>query len=241
MRIAIISDVHGNLEALEQVFFDIECSDIDKTFCLGDNVGYGPEPEKVIQLIRSRNIPCVIGNHDLAVNKGGVFKQFNPTAQASLQITIKMLSYDSIQYLSKLPAYLTAHECRFVHGFPPKSAMRYLFEVPDEELVSTINQMTERICFVGHTHELVLVSSDGTRYKSTVLRKSTTSLRPENKYIINVGSVGQPRDGDNHAKYVVFDQSANTIEVRFVAYDISTVAEKIIGAGLPEAHARRLF
>ncbi len=241
MRIAIISDVHGNLEALEQVLADIDRSDIDETLCLGDNVGYGPEPEGVVQLVHSRKIPCVVGNHDLAVIKGRALKWFNPIAKKSLRITIGMLSDNSTQYLRGLPFSLTAHECRFVHGFPPKSARRYLFDVPDPDRVRTIGRMAERLCFIGHTHELVIVSSDGNGCKSATLKEGTTPLKPENKYIINVGSVGQPRDGDNCAKYVIFDQSTDAIEVRFIPYNISAVADKIIARGMPEGHARGLY
>jgi predicted phosphodiesterase len=241
MRIAVISDVHGNLEALRQVLSDIERSGIDAILCLGDNIGYGPEPEAVVQLVRRRKIPCVLGNHELAVLKDKVLDWFNPAAKKSLLITIDMLSDDTMQYLSGLPTCRTAFGCRFVHGFPPDSAVLYLFEISEHVRDRTFRQMAERICFVGHTHELLIVSSDGAGSTYEPLHAGSTSLKPENKYIISVGSVGQPRDGDNRAKYVIFDTSNDAIDVRFIPYDIASVAKKILAAGLPEVHAAKLY
>lgn len=241
MKTAVISDVHGNLTALQQVLADISRSGIDAVLCLGDNIGYGPEPEQVVQLIRSRDIPCVLGNHELSVIKEKYLDWFNPAAKKSLHITMDMLSGSTKQYFQELPAFLISQGCRFVHGFPPDSAVLYLFEISDSMRERTFRQMAERICFVGHTHELAVASWDGRRARATELNEGITPLRPGHKYIINVGSVGQPRDGDNRAKYVIFDASNDVVDVRFVPYDIASVAEKIIAAGLPEVHARRLY
>jgi predicted phosphodiesterase len=242
MRVAIISDIHGNLDAFEQVLDDIDHSDIDAVVCLGDNVGYGPEPEQVIRQVRKRNIPCVMGNHERAVSDCTHLDRFNPTARKSLQKTMTMLSEESFNYIRKMKSSLVIYQSRFVHGFPPDSTDTYLFQVADDILDQTFRKMKERLCFVGHTHELKLIGFDGKVSQRIPLKEGiVTHLDNDRKYIINVGSVGQPRDGNNNAKYVIWNTSEDSLEVRFVPYDIAAVVGKIIAAGLPKVHADRLW
>lgn len=240
MRIAVISDIHGNATAFREVLKDIDRSDIDHVFCLGDNVGYGPEPEAVINCLRERNIPSVIGNHDLAVNHPDVLEWFNPAARASLEKTITFLSGSSLDYLLELPRAISQFDCLFVHGFPPDSPTLYLFEISQEEIMATMSGMTEKICFVGHTHELVLLNYDGESVTRSSFHKSTV-LQPGHRWIINVGSVGQPRDGSNDAKYVIWDDVKNELELKRVPYDVNDTITKIHDAGLPQQHAWRLM
>lgn len=241
MKIAIISDIHGNAEAFREVLKNIEHAGISDIFCLGDNIGYGPEPEEVIELLRKYDIPSVIGNHELAVINPEFLEWFNPIARISLEKTMRLLSSKALDYISKLPFSLTEHNCRFVHGFPPDSATEYLFEVPRGKLLSTLDHLEERLCFIGHTHELVLVGRNGENISKRPLKQETVLLETGCRYIINVGSVGQPRDGNNYAKYVIFDDQAFELEVRFVAYNVSETIDKIFQAGLPEQHAWRLM
>jgi predicted phosphodiesterase len=242
MRVAIISDIHGNLDAFGQVLNDIDTSDIDAAVCLGDNVGYGPEPEQVIQQVRKRNIPCVMGNHERAVSDRTHLNWFNPAARISLLKTIPMLSEESINYIKGMKSSLVIYQSRFVHGFPPDSTDIYLFQVSDHTLNQTFKDMKERRCFVGHTHELKLIEFDGKVSQRIPLKEGkVTHLDNDRKYIINVGSVGQPRDGNNHAKYVIWNTSEDSLEVRFVPYDIEAVVGKILTAGLPRVHADRLW
>nr|MBC8363068.1 metallophosphatase family protein [Candidatus Desulfatibia profunda] len=161
MRLAVISDIHGNLEAFREVLLDIEGCRIDTVVCLGDTIGYGPEPEQALALIRQRNIPSVMGNHELAVKDPKQLTWFNPRARKSLKMTAKLLSADSIDYIMRLKPFLNDHRCRFVHGFPPDSATRYLFQASKEELIDVFNQMKEQRCFIGHTHTLEIVEFDG--------------------------------------------------------------------------------
>ena len=241
MRLAVISDVHGNYDACRQVFEDIDTSNVDTVISLGDNIGYGPEPERVIEQIKARNISTILGNHELAIKNEKYLKWFNPSARSSLIKTHDLLSSESLRFVSELEPVLVAHGCRFVHGFPPSSALLYMFQLSDSKKRKVMDEMAEMLCFIGHTHTLEIVAYDGTRIESNDLPEGETILQPQKKYIVNIGSVGQPRDGSNSAKYVIWDTSENTIEVKFIPYDIAAVVQKIRDAGLPEQHAERLW
>jgi len=241
MKTAIISDIHGNLDALKQVFKDMDTLHLDATVCLGDCIGYGPEPEAVIQAVRKRQIPTIIGNHELAVFDQKHLDWFNPTARRSVEKSIGMMSDETIAFIKKLPRSYVSGKFRCAHGYPPDSARTYLFQKLPFQLIKTFKEMDEHLCFVGHTHDLKIVDYDGRQVEHHSLKEGLTALDPDRKYIVNVGSVGQPRDGDNKAKYIIFDSQRNEIEVRFVAYDIAAVVAKIKAAGLPETHAKRLW
>lgn len=241
MRLAVISDVHGNLEALKSVLEDIDRLQVDDIVCLGDNIGYGPEPEAVVELVRSRNIACVMGNHELGVVDAEYLDWFNPTARSSLLLTRELLSAKTIDFLSGLPTTLVRAGCLCVHGCPPASITTYLFEVRQAELLELLPTLEQRICFVGHTHDLEMVDFDGQTIHVERLWQGVLQLHHDHRYIVNVGSVGQPRDGDNHAKYVIWDSHLEQIEVRFVAYDISATVQKILQLGFPEINAKRLW
>lgn len=241
MRIAILSDIHANMDAFREVLSDIERTDIDAIVSLGDNIGYGPEPEPVLKQIRQLEIPSVMGNHELAVVDDRIVARFNPLARQSIQKTIEMLSEDAIDYIHRLDYYMILHDCRFVHGFPPDSATTYLSKVPDRMLVAAFGHFAEPLCFIGHTHTLEMVVFSGSKASRKPLEQGITPLDPDNRYLINCGSVGQPRDPDNRAKYIIWDSGLYRLEVRYVPYDISAVVAKILSAGLPKAHATRLW
>ncbi len=241
MRIAIVSDIHGNLDAFEQVLTDIDRSNIDEIISLGDNIGYGPEPDEVVEQIQERRIESIIGNHELAVNHPKYMSWFNPVARQSLEKTIDLLSDRTRVYIAAQKPYIVMHGCRFVHGFPPDSALTYLFQIPEHGVQKEMEQLNEQICFVGHTHMLELISYDGQTCNRDSLSEGVFALDKKIKYIFNIGSVGQPRDGDNRAKYAIWDSSQSTLDIRFIAYDIAAVVEKIKKVGLFEAHARRLW
>ncbi len=239
-KMAIISDIHGNLEALEAVLADIDDQDAGRIFSLGDNVGYGPDPEAVIQHLRARGIPSVRGNHELAVADPRELDWFNPVARESLRKTVEMLSPEAIDYIHQFPYSRVEENCRFVHGFPPDSPVIYQFQVSDDELRTVFSDLEEQIFFTGHTHYPEIIEFTAGKPRSCRLDRQPRQLSPDSRYIINVGSVGQPRDGNNNAKYLLFDPSALRIELRYIPYDIETTVQKILDAGLPEAHALRL-
>ncbi len=242
MRIAVISDIHGNATALREVLRDIDDSAVDHTYCLGDNIGYGPEPEDVIRILLERSIPSVTGNHELALKDPDFLVWFNPAARQSLEKTMAGLSDRSRNCLASLPDYISAFNCRFVHGFPPDSPTNYLFEMAPADMARIISEMTERICFIGHTHEpALLVYKEGGIERIPVDGERIFPLEPDLSYIVNAGSVGQPRDGSCPAKYVLYDSESEIIEIRHVDYDVSDTVRKIHAAGLPGRHANRLL
>lgn len=240
MNTAIISDIHGNLEAFEAVLADIADRQAEHVICLGDCVGYGADSEAVLQRIWDENIPTVRGNHEDALFDDSVLEWFNPQATDAILRTREMMSSESMERISRWPLFIPFDAAWCVHGFPPASVHTYLFEATRRMVADCFDSIPSRIAFVGHTHILSLVAFDGEKVKTYPLKKGTTFLNGR-KYIVNVGSVGQPRDGDNSAKYVIWDSEANSLEVRFVPYDAQKAADKIIKAGLPEFLARRLL
>lgn len=239
-KFAVLSDIHSNLTAFEEVLRDIEALSITDIFSLGDNIGYGPEPDAVIQRLAELKIPSVLGNHELAVTDPSELDWFNPVARDSLRKTVAMLSEDSIEKIHRFP-YCRVHDAyRFVHGFPPDSPVIYQFQASTEELRQTFETLSERFFFTGHTHYPEIIEFVDDRIDRYEFNEGILQLNPEGRYIVNVGSVGQPRDGNNNAKYVVFDPDSTTLELRYIPYDVETVVAKILAAGLPEAHATRL-
>ena len=241
MKIAVISDIHGNLEAFRAVLADIEESHIEDIVCLGDNIGYGPEPEAVVRLLRDRGIASVLGNHELVLAKPRYLKQMNPSPRKSALITQDLISPDTRAYLTSLDPVLIFHGARCVHGCPPDSPTVYLFQVSDRRLPKIFKSMEELICFAGHTHDLEVISFDGRTSHRQSLAKDVFPLEKGMQYIINVGSVGQPRDGDNRAKYVIWDTDGETVQVRCASYDIGKTVQKILELGFPEFNANRLW
>ncbi len=241
MRTAILSDIHGNATALEAVLKDVGSCAIDMILSLGDNIGYGPEPEKVIHILRSKKIPSVTGNHELGVTRPSFLPLFNPVARKSIEMTIDMLSKNSINHIKKFPNAIVKNDIRIVHGFPPESPTKYLFELTDDEIKYSMTQMVEKYCFIGHTHDLEMLILEKDSLTRHPLVKGVFPFNPDNKYIINSGSVGQPRDGNSQAKYVIWDSGTNELSVKFITYNISDTVKKIYKAGLPEQHALRLM
>ena len=237
MKTAVISDIHGNATAFEAVLNDIASVTVDRVLSLGDNIGYGPEPEKVITLLREKNIPSVIGNHELGVIRPEFLTLFNPVARKSIEMTLAMLSETSMRTIRNFKSAIVDGELRFVHGFPPESPNKYLFEVSPSEIQSTLAELNERICFIGHTHDLEILILENDRLSRYPLGKGSFPLNPANKYLINAGSVGQPRDRNSQAKYVIWDSDARALSVRYVTYHIADTVKKIYQAGMPEQHA----
>lgn len=213
MRIAVISDVHGNLPALQAVLDDIRA---DEILCAGDLVGYNPYPSEVIEVIRTNEIPCVMGNHDEAVVTGET-SWFNPFASYAIFWTRRILRSDEIRFLSELPFSIKREDLAVFHG-SPWSNKEYIYEwSPLEEIAESVE---ERITVLGHTH-VPFIREIGS------------------KIIANAGSVGQPRDGDPRACYLVISEEG--MEMRRVKYNVEEVYERIIEVGLPEFLAERLL
>jgi predicted phosphodiesterase len=241
MRIAILSDIHSNLEAFRQVLADIDQSGVDRVVCLGDNVGYGPEPEEVVNLIRDQDIPCVMGNHERAIVQPRYQALMNPDARQSILLTQKLISTHTLNYMKGLKVSLVFHGSLCVHGCPPDSVTTYLFQVSRPKLKESFLSMKEEVCFVGHTHDLEVIQFDGEEITRRALSNGVVALEAKQRYIIDVGSVGQPRDGDNRAKYVIWDSASRQVDVRYIEYEIAKTARRILELGFPESNARRLW
>ncbi|NTW37748.1 MAG: metallophosphoesterase [Syntrophobacteraceae bacterium] len=241
MRTAIVSDIHGNLEAFQEVLKDIEGRQVDQIISLGDNIGYGPDPEEVLQHVHSRNIRSVMGNHELGIVDPSSLRWFNPSARKSLLITRDLLSPWGVAFINTMKPACELANGLCVHGFPPDSITTYLFQVPDEKLLGYFLATSSHVCFVGHTHELGLVTCDSGKVDSRSIKEGVIELQEACKYIVNAGSVGQPRDGDNRAKYIIWDDSARSLTVICVPYDIAMTARKILNLGFPRVNADRLW
>ncbi|MCB2189072.1 MAG: metallophosphatase family protein [Deltaproteobacteria bacterium] len=241
MKIAIISDVHGNLEALEAVLQDAAGQGVEIIYSLGDMVGYGPDPQPVVDLLARRGVPSVMGNHELALCEPEMLAWFNPSARRSLEQTRELLDQGAPERFRDLPRFLTAHGCRFVHGFPPDSPTVYLFEPEEAEVIQVMSRLPEPLCFVGHTHDLELLALTRGSLCRQPLGRRPIFLDPDSRHLVNVGSVGQPRDGDNQAKYVIWEPAERRLTLRPVRYDVDAVVRKILERGLPEVNAKRLL
>jgi predicted phosphodiesterase len=241
MRIAVLSDIHANLEAFKAVLADIDELSVKQIVCLGDSIGYGPDPEETVLLLRRRGIPSVLGNHEAALLDDEARHWFNPQAKCALELTGRLLSADSLGWLKTLPRFLVIAGARFVHGFPPDDVSTYLFEKSEDELLEELTRMEEPVCFVGHTHELEMVSCTAGRVARRSLAQGYLSMIGSGRTLVCVGSVGQPRELDRRAKYVLYDPGTMAIEVRCVDYDAKSTAAKIIARGLPSVYASRLL
>jgi diadenosine tetraphosphatase ApaH/serine/threonine PP2A family protein phosphatase len=240
MLLAIIADIHANLEAFEAVLADLDRHRPAAIISLGDNIGYGPDPEAVVRLLEARRIPSVRGNHEWGVIDPARERGFNPQALEALLRTRELLPSDILARIANYPASLSLFGCRFVHGLPPNDTNAYLFEAGDVTLRRAFARTAEPLSFVGHTHMLEAASLLGRDVDRFELSIGDNPLDPLARHIVNVGSVGQPRDGDNRAKYGLYDDVAHVLEIRAVAYDIEAVVNKMIKRGLPKRFADRL-
>ncbi len=238
MRSLIISDIHANLAAFEAVLS--EAGTVDQVWCLGDIVGYGPDPNQCIERIQELNaLTCVLGNHDAAVLGLIDINSFNADAKKSLEWLTNELAPSSLSFLEALAESVVCENMvTLVHGSPRNPTWEYVIE--QHIAIANMNAFETPICLVGHTHiPLIFAANDNGGCKAEYL---TDGLRfvPGNKCIINPGSVGQPRDRDPRAAYLLYDNDQNVFEAHRVKYDIKSVQARILEAGLPFKHASRL-
>ncbi len=239
MIYGIISDVHGNLEALLAVLKSIKSygEKIEKIICLGDIVGYGADPAECIIITREVSDVILAGNHDFAVCGLTDIDDFNDYAKKAVLWSREALDEDQINFLKGLPLKHSEKNVDFVHSSLHRSeSWRYLSGTPDTYIDFQI--MEKKVLFVGHTHVPVIFENAGVEVKR--LNLSRLSLNPKKKYIINPGSVGQPRDGDPRASFAVFNEKNKSVEIVRVEYEIEKAQKKILNAGLPEVLATRL-
>ncbi len=239
MRILVISDIHANYTALETVLND--AGTVDETWCLGDLVGYGPDPNAVVEQVRELNrLTCVLGNHDVAVTGKMALEAFNGDARRSLIWTEKVLTADNMNFLLSMPQNTKVRgEVTLAHGSPRDPVWEYVLNTLSARL--NFDHFDTPFCFVGHSHiqSLFQLNEQNDRVTMEVAReREATPLTP--RAILNPGSVGQPRDRDPRAAYAIYDSQADTWEARRVAYNIAEVQQRIRESNLPEKHAVRL-
>ena len=240
MKVAVLADIHGNLEAFEAVRRDLVQRGADRVICLGDNIGYGPDPEKVVSRLRQLGYLSVLGNHEFALTDERGRRWLNFQAAENNIQTEKLLSDASKEYCCTLPLFLVFQDSHFVHGYPLDSVVRYLDKQSDEKIAALFAAAKPALFFVGHTHKLQLVSGEKGGITRKRLEQETVELAADKKYIVSCGSVGQPRDGDYRAKYVLWDIEKSRLTVRFVDYDNLSTMQKIRDRGFPENYALRL-
>lgn len=244
MRCAIIADVHGNLVAFQAVLRDVEGrGGCDEIWCLGDVVGYGPEPQACIELLNQNKHICVAGNHDWAAIGKIDISDFNPYASQAILWTREQLSADDTDYLQNLPERIAKDEFTLVHGSPRHPIWEYLDMdwLSTKDIEENFNSFDTRFCLVGHSHKPMVFGQDSEGSYSITGIPDEIKLGSENsRLIINPGSVGQPRDGDPRASYAIYDSEARTVYHYRVDYDVTATQQKMTEHGLPLSLIERL-
>ncbi len=234
---AIVSDVHANLEALEAVLADLATRGAAAVVCLGDFVGYGASPNECIERLRPGIEAAVLGNHDQAALDPALLEYFNPEAAAAARWTAGALTPEHTEYLRALPLTVPWRGARLVHASPAEpEAWSYVFT--PSEAVDEMGHCDEPVCFVGHSHFPGTFEIDGVRASYT--RDPRIAGRRDRRYLIVVPSVGQPRDGDPRAGYLLWDDVAWTFAHVRLDYDLEGAMRRILAAGLPAHLAERL-
>lgn len=240
MRYILISDIHGNLEALQAVLSFVSKLEPFQLYCLGDVVGYGADPKECLEILRDDSNLILAGNHDLAVAKIIPSEDFNPMARAAVEWTRKALTDDDISTLANLPlVYIDGDYC-FAHS-SPLNPMEFGYVRTLDDVADVLSSIGQRFCFVGHTHLPVLVRMDTKKGKLEIVHDKRIKIVDGFRYFVNVGSTGQPRDNNPDACVVIVDEEDESIEFLRVPYDISTCQSKILSEGLPSYLAERLI
>ena len=236
MRSAIFGDIHANLEAFEVVLADAREQGCESFICLGDVVGYNANPRECLEIVQSLECPVVKGNHDSYVSSEHSLVTFNPLAEVAIQWTRDQLNSSEKRWLSDLPLIVEIRGFTVVHAsLDEPGDWNYVLNQLDA--AASFSKQTTELCFFGHTHSPRAYIKD-----SSIVGVPFEQIIPERgkKYFVNPGSVGQPRDGDWRAAYVVFDEERRTINLRRLRYDLTTTQRKIVAAGLPPKLAERL-
>jgi len=238
MRTAVISDIHGNLEALEAFVGDVYKRDIDRIICLGDIVGYGANPNECIFLLRSLpRIQFVLGNHDATAVRILSPKIMNKDAAKAILWTMKHLTQENYFFLKGIEPIIKIGDALYSHADPNKpSAWRYI--INREQAARTFTKVKEKIIFIGHSHfSMVIVKKNIFNIYINPPEVPIVPIINKKKQIFNCGSIGQPRDGNPKASYLIYDETQQQVEFYRIEYDYEQAAEKIKIAGLPNAFA----
>ncbi len=238
MTWAFFSDVHGNREALEAVIKDFERSGVTRRIFLGDAVGYGASPNECLEILGDLVEYALLGNHDIAALMDSPADEFNRVAQQAVMWTRSVLTQESREWLLSFPLTESFDDIRIVHA-SPANPERWDYILDPYSADFAFRHFEEAVCFFGHSH-LPLIFEKPADGPCTMCDETPLQLKDDYRYLINVGSVGQPRDGDSRACYAVYDPEERIVTYRRVTYDISTAQRKIEAAGLPAFLSQRL-
>jgi diadenosine tetraphosphatase ApaH/serine/threonine PP2A family protein phosphatase len=222
------------------VLTDLAGQGVERIVCLGDLVGYGADPGPVVDLLMSRDVVAVAGNHDYASVGKTPLDWFNPYARRAAEWTAERLSADQVRYLSRLPLTLEESGALLVHS-SPRDPQAWPYLITAEDGAEVLAAFPQRICFLGHSHLPAVWrvrEDDRLEFERGSQRRT---LVPSERYLINVGSVGQPRDGDRNASYAVWDLDRECVDIRRVPYDVEEARRRIHAAGLPRVLGDRLL
>lgn len=245
MKVAVFSDIHGNYTAWQKAFSLMQEQDIDKYLCAGDLVGYGPRPNAVINHLRSQqaaglDLTIVPGNHDYGVINEQSLRRFNAHAKQAIQWTRQELSKENRDFLAKLPLTWSDQDLLLAHGTPENPIWEYLRGWNVNNIFANHNF---KYCFVGHTHLLqaFTASQDSNAAQKTKLSTNhSLTLEPQQRVVINDGSIGQPRDHNPQGSFIVLDTTKNKIDVIRFQYDINQTQQLIYDSDLPNLEGERL-
>ena len=239
MRYAIIADIHANLAAFQAVLDDIEHQGGgDEIWCLGDVVGYGPEPHECIELLRRHRHVCVAGNHDWGAIGKISTADFNPDAAFACQWTSQQLSPEDTRYLENLPLAVDKDIFTLVHGSPREPIWEYV--ISPSIARENFSFFQSPYCLVGHSHVPLVFKEEGDTCTFSRLVDNIGLALGKSRLILNPGGVGQPRDGDPRASYAIYDSDTRMLRLHRIPYDIAATQDKMMAKGLPVRLAVRL-
>jgi putative phosphoesterase len=230
MRLAIISDIHANLPALNRVLTFLDATKVDEIYCLGDIVGYGPFPNECVDLVRERCAAAVMGNHDSGLIGKTPLEHFNKEGQKALRWTEKHMTTQRLNYLRHLPIIIVQHGLTLVHA-SPSHPTDWTYVLTMDEAQQAFRSFSTQLCFIGHTHVPIIIGED----------LSIDAFRAGGRFLINVGSVGQPRDRNPKASFGLLDTDTWSYRLFRLEYDVQQTAGAIVNEGLPKFLAKRLL
>jgi len=242
MRLGILSDIHANYEALSAVVEAFKREEIDKYYCLGDTVGYGGSPNECADLVREIAKKTILGNHDAAVSGRMDYSYYYEAARHALDAHAACLSPENMQWLKSLPydAHLEEIGLLLCHGSPVRlEEFEYIFAPEQARECLAIREQLGHLTLIGHSHLCKVFALSKTNVEE--LPSMDFELEPDKKYIVSVGSVGQPRDFDNRASFTIYDTDKKRFEFKRIEYDIELAADKVLRARLERNFAHRLF
>ena len=239
MRVAVVSDIHANLHALEAVLEAIDADPPDELWCLGDLVGYGPRPNEVVDVIRERGWLCLVGNHDLGVLGRLDLEEFSPDAAAVVRWTGTVLLDENRAFLESLEPQAKVERAELFHASPRDPVWEYV--ISEETALAALEMTVSPLVLVGHSHVALALHDEEQEGVAGGVAPAGTELElGRGRWLLNPGSVGQPRDSDPRAAWLLLDLERWTAEWRRVTYDVKGAQAAILAAGLPESLAERL-